>query len=301
LLEGSIGAALDPVSQGATICGEIVMFDAKALWNALLGKKPSPHAEAVAEVAKDSLERGKQAASDIANQTSGAVSGALERAQEKLQGTAATEYIERAREIIEKNPAGTTAALGGLAAILLGTKGGREATMGAVKLGGLAAIGGLAYKAYRNYQDGRPLTEGVPGFEQIAAAPSDSEFAADKLTNESALLLIRAMIATAAADGVVDPSERGAIIGELKQTGIDAQAAEFLDAEIAHPASIEDIAKGVGSSKELAVQVYTAAQLVASSEAEERFLTSLGQALALDPNLVARVDQAARAYVTTTH
>jgi uncharacterized membrane protein YebE (DUF533 family) len=277
------------------------MFDAKALLNKLIGGTPGPHAQAVSDAAKDSLERGKQAATDIASQASAAVSGALERAQERLQGTAAADYIGRAREIVEQNPAGTTAALGGLAALLLGTKGGREATMGAAKLGGLAAIGGLAYKAYRNYQEGRPLTEGVPGLEQIAAAPSDSEFAAEKLTNESALVLVRAMIATAAADGVVDPSERVKIVGELREGGLDAQAAEFLDAEIQHPASIEDIAKSVGSSKELALQVYTAAQLVASSEPEVRFLADLGQALALDPDLVARVSQTARSYAALSH
>ena len=46
----------------------------------------------------------------------------------------------------------------------------------------------------------------------------------------SALLLVRAMVATAASDGVVDPSQRVKIVSELKDGGLDAQAAEFLDA-----------------------------------------------------------------------
>jgi uncharacterized membrane protein YebE (DUF533 family) len=277
------------------------MFNAKELLNVLTGGKPGPHAQAVVDAAKDSLERGKQAATDVASGASTAVSGALERAQDRLEGTRASDYIGKAREIVESNPAGTAAALGGLAALLLGTKGGREATMGAVKLGGLAAIGGLAYKAYQNYQSGRPLTEGVPGLEQITAAPSDTEFSEERLTDESALLLVRAMIATAAADGVVDPSERAQIIGELKEGGLDAEAAEFLDSEIQHPASIEDIAKGVGSSKELALEVYAAARLVASSEPEEQFLEELGKGLALEPDLIARFKQTVGSYTDLQH
>ena len=81
------------------------------------------------------------------------------------------------------------------------------------------------------------------------------------------------------------------IVGELKDGGLDAQAAEFLDAEIQHPATIDAIAKGVGSSKELALQVYAAAHLVASSEPETRFLKDLAAALTLDPSLIAHFNQ----------
>ena len=55
----------------------------------------------------------------------------------------------------------------------------------------------------------------------------------------SALLLVRAMVATAASDGVVDPSQRVKIVSELKDGGLDAQAAEFLDAEIQPPRSMQ--------------------------------------------------------------
>jgi uncharacterized membrane protein YebE (DUF533 family) len=183
-------------------------------------------------------------------------------------------------------------------AILLGTRGGRAVTGSAVKLGGLAAIGGLAYKALRNYQEGRPLTEGVPGLEQLTAAPSGSGFAEEAHTNESALLLVRVMVATAASDG---PSQRLKIVGELKGGGLDPHAAEFLDAEIQHPASIEEIAKRVGSSKELALQVYAAAHLVASSETEKRFLNDLAAALSLDQGLIAHFNQTALSHTASAN
>jgi uncharacterized membrane protein YebE (DUF533 family) len=263
------------------------MFDAKELLNMLTGGNSGSRTEAATAAANDALERGKQVATDAANQTAAAVSSALGKAQDRLQGTEAADYVGKAKEIVRQNPVGTTAALGGLVAILLGTQGGRAVTGGAVKLGGLAAIGGLAYKALRNHQ------EGVPGLEQLTAAPSGSGFSEGVHTNESALLLVRAMVATAASDGVVQPSQRVKIIGELKDGGLDAQAAEFLDAEIQHPATIEEIAKGVGSSKELALQVYAAAHLVASSAPEKRFLKDLAAALTLDPSLIAHFNQTA--------
>ena len=79
----------------------------------------------------------------------------------------------------------------------------------------------------------------------------------------------------------------------MKDGGLDPQAAEFLDAEIQHPATIDEIVKGVGSSKELALQVYAAAHLVASSEPEKRFLEDLAAALTLDPSLIAHFNQTA--------
>ncbi|SFJ98183.1 tellurite resistance TerB family protein [Methylocapsa palsarum] len=276
------------------------MFDAKELLNVLTGGVPGSGRDPAAAAA-DALERGKQAASEAANSAAAAVSGALGQAKDRLEGTEAAGYVGKAKDVVDQNPLGAVAALGGLAAVLLGTRGGRAVTGGAVKLGGLAAIGGIAYKAFQNYQAGRPLTEGVPGLEQLTSAPEGSGFAETAHSNDSALLLVRAMIATAAADGVVDPAQRARILGELKEGGLNPQAAEFLDAEIARPSTVADIALGVGSSKELALQAYTAAHLVAESAPEKAFLNSLAEALALDPKLVGQLDAAVLAIAPTSH
>lgn len=269
------------------------MFDAKELLNALTGSQASPEAKRAASDLAATLDRGTKAATDAATQAASAVSSALGQAQAKLQGTEAATYVGKAKELVDQNPVGAVAVLGGLAAVLLGTKGGRAVTGEAVKLGGLAAIGGLAYKALRNYQEGKPLTQGVPGLEQLTAAPENSGFSEKAHTNETALLLIRTMVATAAADGVVAPTQRTAIIGELKGAGLDPEAARFLDAEIQHPASIAEIEQAVGSSKDSALQVYTAAQLIAATAPEKAFLDTLAKALALDPRLVEHLNATA--------
>jgi len=271
------------------------MFDAKELLNVLTQGQVS------ASDVNAALERGKQTATEAATRTASAVSGALGQAQEKLQGTGAAEYVGKAREVVDQNPVGTAAVLGGLTAVLLGTKGGRAMTGGAIKLGGLAAIGGIAYKALQNYREGKPLMQGVPGLEQLTAAPEGTAFTEQAHTNDTALLLVRTMVATAAADGVVDPSQRTEIIGQLKEAGLDEKAAQFLDSEIQHPAAIADLANDVGSSRDLALQVYAAAHLIAANPAEKAFLDDLGRALALDPSLIAHLNASAAALLPATH
>ncbi len=282
------------------------MFDAKQLLDLLAGNRLGAGGDAAAASVNDALERGKaaageaaetakQAATDVANQTASTLSGVLEQAQTQFQGTQAAEYIGKAKELVEQNPVGTLATLGGLTALLLGTPGGRATTGGLVKLGGLAAIGGLAYKALRNYQEGKPLTQGVPGLDQLTAPPQETAFSEAGHTNETALLLVRTLVATAAADGDIDAQQRAQILGQLRGSGLDAEAARFLENEVRHPATASEIANAVGSSKELALQVYSAAHLIARSAPEKVFLQSLARALGLDPQLVAHINATAAA------
>jgi hypothetical protein len=115
------------------------MFDAQKLLNALAGGTEG-HRDL-----SDAFHRGQQMASDTATQAASAVSGALGEAQSRLRGTAASDYAGKAKEIVDQNPVTTAAALGGLAALLLGTPRGRSVASGLIRMGGLAAIGALAY------------------------------------------------------------------------------------------------------------------------------------------------------------
>ena len=92
--------------------------------------------------------------------------GASNRARDAIgqaTGQSPDELIAKLKELIASNQLGAGAALGGLGALILGTGTGRSLAGSAVKLGGLALIGGLAYKAYQNYQQGLPPLGGSAG------------------------------------------------------------------------------------------------------------------------------------------
>ena len=288
------------------------MFDPKELLNALVGGQGAPagglggvlqgalaqaqnslNAAAGGDVSQrvgSALNQGATIAGQAANQAGAALSGAMSQVEGQLQGTQAGAMLDRAKQVAQENPMATGAALGGLAALLLGTQTGRAAAGDAAKLGGLAILGGLAYKAYKNHQEGRPLTAGIPGLDGLGA-PQGSGFGDGDHSHDQALLMARAMISAAAADGIVDAQEREQILGKMQEAGLGADAAKFLNDELAHPASAADIAASVGGAKELAAQVYTAAAFGAHSvsQPERAFLADLAKALGLDPALAAHI------------
>ena len=225
--------------------------------------------------------------------------GASGRARDAIgqaTGQSPDELIAKLKELIANNKLGAGAALGGLGALILGTGAGRALAGSAVRLGGLALIGGLAYKAYQNYQQGLPPLGGKPPTQQgLIAAPKGSGFEPDAVTHESAVLYIRAMIAAAAADGRIDAKEQQKILGGLQQAGMNEAAQQFLSNEISNPATVEDLAAAVSSPQD-AVQVYTAARVAVDvdSDEEHEFLAQLAEALGIDAKLAAQVDAAAR-------
>jgi uncharacterized membrane protein YebE (DUF533 family) len=207
-------------------------------------------------------------------------------------GHARGDVMEQLKELVRQNQAGAAAAAGGLGAVVLGTKTGRSMAGKVAKLGGLALIGGLAYKALQNYQAGKPL---VSGAADVATAPAGSGFEPQAVTQHSALLYIRGMIAAAAADGRIDEAEQTKLMGSLQQVGINAEAEEFLARELNNPATPEQLAAQCQSQEE-AVQLFTAARLAVDlhDQAEHDFLVALATALGLDGKLVEHIDASAR-------
>jgi uncharacterized membrane protein YebE (DUF533 family) len=232
--------------------------------------------------------------------------GLSDRAREAIgQATGQTpeEVIAKVRELVANNQLAAGAALGGLGALVLGTGAGRSLAATALKIGGLALIGGLAYKAYQNYQQGRPplapdqQTQGSSwaGPQSLLPAPEGSGFEVGAMSQDAALLCIRAMIAAAAADGRIDATEQQKIVSGLRQAGIEDVARQFLAAEIGNPANVAELASGVASPEE-AVEVYAAARIAVDPDTgeEHAFLSSLAEALGIDDALAAQVDAAAR-------
>lgn len=225
------------------------------------------------------------------------LSGKAREAIGQATGQTPEELVARLKELIANNQLAAGAALGGLGALILGTGAGRSLAGTAVKLGGLALIGGLAYRAHQNYQQGRPtLSPDQPTMSQaLMPAPEGSGFETNAMSDDAARHCIRAMIAAAAADGRIDAAEQQKITGGLRQAGLADSARQFLAAEIANPASVDELAAAVASPEE-AVQVYTAARVAVDPDAgeEHAFLSALANALGIDPDLAAQVDAAAR-------
>ena len=205
----------------------------------------------------------------------------------------AAQIIGKLREFVQNNPYTAGAAAGGLGGLILGTGTGRSLASSAARIGAIAMIGGLAYKAVQNYQAGRPLITGAASAEP---PPPGSGFEPAAVSNDAAVHYIQAMIAAASSDGRIDPSEHDKIVGSLKQAGLDSEAEAFFAKELNSPSSVATLAKSVASQQE-AIQLYTAARIAVSdnSPAEKAFLASLAKALKIDPALAAQIDATAAA------
>ena len=175
----------------------------------------------------------------------------------------------------------------GAMALLLGTRAGRAAGGAALKLGSLAAIGGLAYKPYQDWANGsddenKDIAESVKPVNELEGE------ALDKRSTQ----LIRAMIAAAKADGHIDEAEKKRIDEQVREMGLADDAALFIVQEISMPLNIHEVTAGV-DDPEAAVEVYLASRMVVDVEnAPERlYLSSLAKALNLSDELVARLDK----------
>jgi len=96
------------------------------------------------------------------------------------------------------------------------------------------------------------------------------------------VLLIRAMIAAANADGVLDDTERMRILGQLEGLGLTEEEKDFLCAEFDAPRSLEEIAVEV-TGPSVAAQVYTVSLLAIDVDTpeEREYLEALRTALNL--------------------
>lgn len=283
------------------------MFDANKLLNQMLGAGAKGSGggaggDAMGQIGgllggllNDSLAGMKDGAAAI-EQTTG-VGAKADGALKGATGKSAADLIAQAKAFAGQNQLATGAALGGLGALLLGTKGGRGVLGSAATIGGLAMVGGLAYTAYQRHKAGQaPNADAQP---MIAPPPAESPFGETgdaTQDNETAMLILRAMIAAAASDGLIDNAERSRIIGGLESAGLDVHAATFLDAEFARPWTVTQLA-AAATTPALASQVYTAARIAIEPDQmkEKAFLMNLAVALGLDEDLVAQIDAGAAA------
>lgn len=118
---------------------------------------------------------------------------------------------------------------------------------------------------------------------------------AQRQSNNPSVLLIRAMIAAAHADGHMEAEERQRILKQWQAVDLSAEEQAFLSRELLSPASLEDIVRCVRDRKQ-ALQVYALSRLVMTvdSEAERQYLQGLAQALHLDSQTVNSIENKLR-------
>ena len=190
--------------------------------------------------------------------------------------------------------------------------GGRKRKRGGSLLGGMstgtkAQLGmglvGIAIAAYEHYSkqnqgstsSGSPPSPAPPASPQSlapmpksslgapASAPASSARAAD------AMLLVQAMVAAAAADGVIDDEERAQMLKRATDAGFDEETRRFLEAELENPKSLAVI---IASARpELATDIYAAscAAIVADTDAARAYLETLGRRLGLSEEARAEI------------
>lgn len=122
---------------------------------------------------------------------------------------------------------------------------------------------------------------------QPTRVPPPPPAASGPAGNQDAVLLIRAMIAAANADGVIDESERNQILKRLQTVDLSAEEHGFIVQELLSPVDLETIAAGVGTP-ELARQVYTVSLMAieVDTEKERRYMDTLAGRLNLDRSAV---------------
>ncbi|MEE9330317.1 MAG: tellurite resistance TerB family protein [Parvularculaceae bacterium] len=192
----------------------------------------------------------------------------------------------------------TAAGVGALAALILGGGKPGKAVSRTVKLGGMALVGGLAWQAYQNWQDGKDAdASGDIDLGKIAP-PKDEDFVPDSEVGQADLAntLILAMLTAAKADGRVGDDERQRIKDGLNELGVVVPDQQELDALLASPLDINAIVEGVNNDKQ-AAEVYLASLLAIdpNKPVEKGYLAMLAARLGLEDKLVAHLHQSAGA------
>jgi uncharacterized membrane protein YebE (DUF533 family) len=196
---------------------------------------------------------------------------------------------------------------GGLASNIITSKSGRKLGKKAIKMGGVAAVGAIAYAAYQRYgAGGAANTEAVLENKKplrVPPPPPGSEFLPAKedsaAQEQLGLILVRAMIAAARADGKLDAQESQAIFQRIEALGLEADEQALLVAEMGCPVDMDAIASSAGSP-EIAAEIYIASLLAIDVDtvAEKSYLAMLAARLNLAPELVNELHRQVEAHST---
>lgn len=217
------------------------------------------------------------------------------------------EYANKGREVAEeklqmpKDGEGRDATIDGMKkgamavgvlALLLGTGAGRRVTGSALKIGSLAAIGGIGWKAYQNWANQKDeIDQEVKDMASNAKIIPINELGEDEAGARSEILL-KAMIAAAKADGHINKKEVAAIDEQIEKLGLTGDVAKLMQAEIAKPLDVKEIAE-LAENSAIAAEIYLVSAVVTDKEnsMEREYLDSLAKAMKLPDGLVEQLQK----------
>jgi len=189
------------------------------------------------------------------------------------------------------------AAVGGVLGLLLGSKKARKMAGGALGYGGAAVVGALALRAYQNYQQNKAVQSTVPMSPvQIREVPPAALPHAKPAADGSAfeLVLVKAMVGAAKADGHIDAQEQRRLFSEVERMGLDSESKACVFDLLTKPVDLDGISRAA-ASQEQSAELYLAARLAIDPDepAERAYLDALAARLRLPDELRAHLEQQA--------
>jgi|JI10StandDraft_1071094.scaffolds.fasta_scaffold137959_2 uncharacterized membrane protein YebE (DUF533 family) len=163
-----------------------------------------------------------------------------------------------------------------------------------VQLGmGLLGVAIAAYEHYTKQNQGSsggalPSPAPGPGAAPMSV-PTLASMPKSSIPANDASLLVQAMVAAAAADGVIDEAEKAQMLQRATEAGFDEETRRFLELELGNPKSLAVIASS--ARPEIATDLYAAscAAITADTEAEKIYLATLAKRLGLSDEACAEV------------
>jgi uncharacterized membrane protein YebE (DUF533 family) len=207
---------------------------------------------------------------------------------QKTAGLGALAYLGyKAYQEYQKNSAGTAGSgSGGRTPPGAGTGGSAPAGAGT---GGSAPAGAGTASRSSGPSLGERLGSLLGGGGEAQPEPEPAT-----LGDAQAMLLIRAMIAAANADGEITPDERQMITGKLDQAGAGPEERAVLERELQNPRSADQIVREV-HDQETAEEVYIASRIAMNPDtsAEKAYLDFLAARLEIPADRRNQLDAAA--------
>lgn len=194
---------------------------------------------------------------------------------------------------------GTGAAIGGIAALLMSNKKARSFAGSAAKVGGAALVGGLAFKAFKNWQNSSPeisqsVSQPTGGYEGGQIAASTSSFEAEVNNTQFQLTLIKAMIAAAKADGHIDNIEQNRIFDTVDGMPSSGEFKHMMMDLLRSPITIQHLVLETHNlEQKTEVYLISCFAIDEDNEAEKMYLQQLAKALELPYDLVLEIKQQA--------